>query len=170
MNKAMALLVVAILLGVLVYMYQAPAPDAASNGAEPGATAADPPSRPPAATQATRGVLDISVHSIEELKVLFDRAEEFAQRPRPVGGQDSIVLVLHGPEVEFFAIPNYEEYRDIVDRAARLDAFEVVDVRICRTMMENYGLGPDDIPAFIEQVPDGAAEVERLTREGYTYF
>jgi intracellular sulfur oxidation DsrE/DsrF family protein len=36
--------------------------------------------------------------------------------------------------------------------------------------MDRYDIGRDDIPAFIEQVPDGAAEVERLTREGYVYF
>jgi len=28
----------------------------------------------------------------------------------------------------------------------------------------------DDIPAFIEQVPYGPGEVERLVREGYVYF
>jgi intracellular sulfur oxidation DsrE/DsrF family protein len=37
-------------------------------------------------------------------------------------------------------------------------------------MMERFDIGQDDIPAFIEQVPDGAAEVDRLTREGYIYF
>jgi intracellular sulfur oxidation DsrE/DsrF family protein len=115
-------------------------------------------------------VFDISVHSIEELEVLFDRAEDLARRPRPVGGEDNIVLVLHGPEVEVFAISNYERYRSLVDRAARLDAFDVVDVRICQTMMQQFGIEADDIPAFIEQVPNGAREVERLTREGYTYF
>jgi intracellular sulfur oxidation DsrE/DsrF family protein len=110
------------------------------------------------------------VHSVEELEVLFDRAEELARRPNPVGGENNIVLVLHGPEVEFFAISNYDRYRDIVDRAARLDAFHVVDVRICQSMMQNYGIEADDVPAFIEQVPNGAVEVERLTREGYIYF
>ena len=95
----------------------------------------------------SRGVFDISVHSIEELEVLFERAEEIASRPRPVGGADSIVLVLHGPEVEFFAISNYDRYRSIVDRAARLDAFDVVDVKICRTMMQQYDIGADEYGA-----------------------
>jgi intracellular sulfur oxidation DsrE/DsrF family protein len=115
-------------------------------------------------------VLDISVHSLEELRVLLDRAEKLAMRPQPQGETSGVVLVLHGPEVEFFAISNYSRYKDVVDQAARLDAFDVVDVKICRSMMERLGVGRDDIPAFIEQVPYGPGEVERLVREGYVYF
>lgn len=117
-----------------------------------------------------RAVLDISVHTIEELRVVLDRAEKLAVAPHPEGEEDSVVLVLHGPEVEFFAISNYENYRDIVDQAARLDAFDVVDVRICETMMSKYGLESGDIPSFIERVPFGPGEVARLRREGYVYF
>jgi intracellular sulfur oxidation DsrE/DsrF family protein len=117
-----------------------------------------------------RTVLDISVHSIEGLKVLFDRAEELAMRPQVPGEEASVVLVLHGPEVKFFSIRNYEQYKDIVDQAARLDAFDVVDVKICQTMMGIEGIDRDDIPSFIEQVPLGPGEVERLTREGYVAF
>jgi len=115
-------------------------------------------------------VLDVSVHSLDELKVLLDRAEEVAARPQSQGEKAAVVLVLHGPEVEFFAISNYPRYKDIVDQAARLDAFDVVDVKICQSMMERLGVERDDIPAFIEQVPYGPGEVERLVREGYVYF
>jgi intracellular sulfur oxidation DsrE/DsrF family protein len=117
-----------------------------------------------------RAVLDISVHTIEGLKVLFDRAEELAMRPQAQGEEASVVLVLHGPEVEFFSIRNYEQYKDIVDQAARLDAFDVVDVKICKTMMGVKGIGSDDIPSFIEQVQLGPSEVERLLQEGYVAF
>ena len=117
-----------------------------------------------------KAVLDITVHTIDELRVLFDRAEQLALAPQPPGGEASVVLVLHGPEVEFFSISNYDKYKDIVDQAARLDAFDVVDVKICQTMMEIRGIPRDDIPAFIEQVPLGTVEVERLVREGYVYF
>jgi hypothetical protein len=115
-------------------------------------------------------VLDISVHSLDELKVLLDRAEEIAARPQSQGEMAGVVLVLHGPEVEFFAISNYPRYKDIVDQAARLDAFDVVDVKICQSMMDRQGIAREDIPAFIEQVPYGPGEVERLVREGYVYF
>jgi intracellular sulfur oxidation DsrE/DsrF family protein len=174
MKQGMALLAVAVLLGLLAYLYGGGATkslpdDAGTVPSEESGSSVNPDSLHSDATP-TRGVFDISVHSVEELEVLFDRAEEHARRPKPLGGEESIVLVLHGPEVEFFAISNYDSYRAIVDRAARLDAFHVVDVKICQTMMKNYGIEADDIPAFIEQVPNGAAEVERLTREGYVYF
>ena len=124
----------------------------------------------PEAGVPNKAVLDITVHTVDELKVLFDRAEQLALAPQPPGVEASVVLVLHGPEVEFFSISNYGKYKDIVDQAARLDAFDVVDVKICQTMMEISGIPRDDIPAFIEQVPQGPAEVERLVREGYVYF
>jgi len=117
-----------------------------------------------------KAVLDISVHTIEGLKVLFDRAEELAMLPRPGGEDASVVLVLHGPEVEFFSIKNYDKYKDIVDQAARLDAFDVVDVKICQTTMGVRGIEQNDIPSFIEQVPYGPGEVERLKQEGYVTF
>jgi len=78
--------------------------------------------------------------------------------------------VLHGPEVEFFSTRNYAQYKDIVDQAARLDAFDVVDVKICQSMMEARGIERDDIPSFIEQVPLGPGEIERLVRQGYVVF
>ena len=117
-----------------------------------------------------RAVLDISVHTIEGLKVLFDRAEELAMRPQAPGEEASVVLVLHGPEVKFFSIRNYEKYKEIVDQAARLDAFDVVDVKICQTMIGIEGIDRDDIPSFIEQVPIGPGEVDRLVQEGYVAF
>jgi intracellular sulfur oxidation DsrE/DsrF family protein len=57
-----------------------------------------------------------------------------------------------------------------VDQAARLDALDIVDVKICQTMMKIAGVERDDIPSFIEQVPLGSAEVDRLVEEGYVYF
>jgi len=124
----------------------------------------------PADAAPGRAVFDISVHTVEGLQVLLDRAEELAMRPQVPGEENSVVLVLHGPEVEFFSIKNYEQYRDLVDQAARLDAFDVVDVKICQTMMGLHGVERDDIPAFIEQVPLGSLEIERLVGEGYVAF
>ncbi|HSG10609.1 MAG TPA: DsrE family protein [Gammaproteobacteria bacterium] len=117
-----------------------------------------------------RAVLDITVHTVEELQVLFERAETLAQTPRVKEDNARVVLVLHGPEVEFFSTRNYDRYREIVDRAAHLDALDIVDVVICQTMMAARGIARDDIPPFIEQVPVGTVEVERLLGEGYVYF
>jgi intracellular sulfur oxidation DsrE/DsrF family protein len=144
----------------------------------------DPVSQPVASSTATgdttaadttpaipgRVVLDITVHTIEELHVLMERAEKLAGSPRMDEQDAGLVLVLHGPEVEFFSTRNYLSYKDIVDQAARLDALEIVDVKICQEMMAVKGIARDDIPAFIEQVPNGQVEVDRLVSEGYVYF
>ena len=165
MKRILLLLVIAA--SLLLYLDQQesePVTDIAESGSAPSKDVL------PEAGVPNKAVLDITVHTIDELKVLFDRAEQLALAPQPPGGEASVVLVLHGPEVEFFSISNYDRYKDIVDQAARLDAFDVVDVKICQTMMEIRGIPRDDIPAFIEQVPLGTVEVERLVREGYVYF
>ena len=135
-------------------------------------TAVDVPveSPPPADGLPEKLVMDVSVHTIEGLRILFNRAEELAMTPRPRGENTSLVLVLQGPEVEYFSIKNYGQYKDIVDQAARLDAFDVVDVSICQTMLSARGIERADIPSFIEQVPYGPGEVERLKHEGDVTF
>lgn len=173
MKQGITLALTAGLLVVFVYLLQEPGSDSRGIDNTPVASAGPPGgSQEPAAEhqEAVRSVLDISVHTREELKFLLDRAERFVREPRPVGRADHIVLVLHGPEIEFFSRRNYEQYRDLVDQAARLDAFDIVDVKICQTMMRVRGVERDDIPAFIEQVPFGEAEIKRLAGEGYVYF
>lgn len=112
-------------------------------------------------------VYDISLHDSAELKVLLDRLETLAKQPHPQDSQPDIALVLHGPELNFFAIRNYPSYRELVDLAAKLDAFRVIEVKACRTRMQALELRPEDIPAFIEIVPYGPGEVDRLEAEGY---
>ena len=174
MKQVMGWMLVGVLLlvAVAVYMSQTDAPQVTvvspEIAADEPATAVETPA--PVDGVPDKIVLDVSVHTIEGLRVLFDRAEKLAMTPRPKGENATLVLVLHGPEVEYFSISNYDRYKDIVDQAARLDAFDVVDVRICQTMIGARGIERTDIPSFIEQVPYGPGEVERLRQEGYVAF
>ncbi len=140
-----------------------PAGAPATRAARPPLDAIVPPQR----RAPLRRYADISVHSEEALALLFDRVEALLDHPRSKGEQPVISLVLHGPEVEFFALKNYDRYKDLVDRAARLAAFGAVDISICQTQMRVRGIGSDEVPAFLRQVPYGPDEVERLRREGY---
>jgi intracellular sulfur oxidation DsrE/DsrF family protein len=115
----------------------------------------------------TQAVYDITLHDADQLRVLLRRLEQLAHRPNTRDELPEIALVLHGQEVEFFALGNYEKYRDLVDLAAKLDAFQIVEVKMCETRMRNLGLDRRDIPAFIELVPYGPDEVDRLIEEGY---
>ena len=167
MHRFIILIAVLVALAAFIYSDRLGMGPVVETG-EPGEMStlkSDPPAQLP-----DRAVLDITVHTVEELQVLLERAEHLARSPRDNDQNASVVLVLHGPEVEFFSTRNYDQYKDVVDRAARLDSLEVVDVRICQTMMATRGVARDDIPPFIEQVPDGRVEVERLVDEGYVYF
>jgi len=125
---------------------------------------------PPPVEQQPNRVADISVHTQEELEILFARVEQLLDRPR-TGDETALVnLVLHGPEVEFFAIKNYEKYKAIVDHAAKLAALGAVNISICQTQMRNLGIATDEVPSFLQQVPFGPDEVEHLIESGFVYM
>ena len=55
---------------------------------------------------------DISEHSIEELQSLLQRAEEITQ----AGTEDledlEIVMILHGPDINWFTLENYNDNKE----------------------------------------------------------
>ncbi len=124
---------------------------------------------PPGAAP-TGFVADISVHSEAGLRTLLGRVEQLLERPRKSGEAPLVSLVLHGPEVEFFALKNYSQYREVVDHAAKLAALGAVDISICQTQMRTRGIGKDEVPAFLRQIPYGPEEVQRLLDSGYVYM
>jgi len=131
----------------------------------PAAWAADaaPPATP-------HRLFHITLHTPAEIEGMLTRAEQLAKTRRPDGTHAGIALVLHGPEVEFFARRNYSKYRRIVDLAARLDAAGVIEVKMCQTEMRARRIGARDVPDFIELVPYGPDEEQRLLRNGYVYL
>lgn len=115
-------------------------------------------------------VFDVSLHTVDEIRALLKRSEELSHTI-PVGDDvPSIALVLHGNEINYFANKNREQYRDIVDLAMKLDQNNIIEIKMCRTMMRFLELGEEDVPDFIELVPYGPDEVKRLQREGYRIY
>jgi intracellular sulfur oxidation DsrE/DsrF family protein len=125
----------------------------------------DPPKRETGENDAI--VIDVVLHDRKEILGMLKRAEALAMTPNPVERPRQIALVLHGPEIEHFRISKYQNNQDIVDLAAKLDAFNVIDVKMCNTMMNVLEVDRREIPAFIEIVPYGPAEVERLQQQGF---
>ncbi len=108
---------------------------------------------------------NVTLHTLDELNQLLLQAEQFvntAQKPIPV--------VLHGEEIHAFVRSNYRTHKGLVDLAARLDAFNVIEVKACERWMGVNGISAKELPPFIETVPAGLAERDRLQRSGYTYF
>jgi intracellular sulfur oxidation DsrE/DsrF family protein len=169
LRQLLILATVALLLwwsGDLLLRDRAPAARSGS-----GAPSAEPQILVPPMTGAQAGyVADISVHSVEELEALFQRIETLLDRPRGSDEAPLVSLVLHGPEVEFFAFRNYPQYRDVVDRAAKLAALGAVEISICQTQMRSRGIAEDEVPGFLRQVPYGPDEVRKLLDSGYVYM
>ena len=117
-------------------------------------------------------VAQIQLHTADELSEVLLRAERLqASGEFLPGKQMPIVFVLHGPEARVFFQNNYLQYKRLVDMAARLSAFEVVDIRVCETWMGGDGLDRDSLPPFVGTVHFGPEEQRRLLKdEDYIYF
>jgi len=90
--------------------------------------------------------------------------------PAPERDSITIAMVLHGPDIAFFAVDHYEQYRELVDLAANLDALGYVDLKICTASVNSRGLDATQFPEFIEFVPYGPDEISRLESAGYVRF
>lgn len=110
-------------------------------------------------------------NSPQEVASALERAETLYLAGDLTDSVNPIAIVLHGPEVEIFFKENYLEYKGIVDLAARLSAFGVVDVRVCEFKTRVMGRERSSVHHFIGTVPFGPDELERLVNQKkYVYF
>ncbi len=114
-----------------------------------------------------RYFFDVTDHTVEELQALLERIEEITEASPETFDELEVVMVLHGPDIGLFTQANYKQNRKLVDLAAKLDAFNIVDMKACETAMNSLGYKQSDIPPFIETVPYAPAEIERLQEQGY---
>ena len=126
---------------------------------------------PPLQTQFNVGnksyLFDVTDHSLEELEALLVRAEEITQMSSDDYDDLEIVMILHGPDIDWFTQQNYKQNKQLVDLAARLDAYDIIDMKVCETAMDSLGVERTEIPPFIESVPYSPDEMKRLLQEGY---
>ncbi len=112
-------------------------------------------------------LFDITDHSLEELEALLVRAEEVSQA-HPADFEDlEIVMIIHGPDIDLFTSQNYVENKHLIDLAARLDAYDVIDMKVCEKTMSLHGVDRDDLPSFIEPVPYAPSEIKERLQDGY---
>lgn len=112
-------------------------------------------------------LFDINKHSIDEFQALLTRAEEASKNKAEDYPDLEIVMVIHGPDIKWFTLENYDDNKQLIDLAARLDAYDVIDMKVCEKTMSYNGVDRKDIPSFIESVPYGPAEVKNRLRDGY---
>jgi len=115
----------------------------------------------------TRYVFDVVIHKPEQMDKLLGRIEQLSSTITPNKDDPRLALVLHGPEIAFFTRKNYPRYMNLVDRAAALDKKGIIDVKVCDTMIRQLNIDDSELPDFVEHVPYGPAEVERLIKQGF---
>ncbi len=132
--------------------------------------ASPPESSPAIDSDGQKYLARIQLHSREEMAAFFAKAEQILQGRTTYDLGHPVAFVLHGPEVELFARESYGTNKDLVDQAALLDAFGVIDVKVCATYLSNQGIRRESLPAFIDVVPYGPAYEKTLRDNGYVEF
>lgn len=82
----------------------------------------------------------------------------------------SIVVVIHGDAIPFFAIEGMKKHSDIMRRAQSLTVGTSIEFRMCRAAAKVMKYEPKDIHGFVKMVPMADAEIVRLQRENYAYM
>ena len=112
---------------------------------------------------------DVTNHSKHEVHSLLLRAQEiYDSLPAEQRQSLKVAMVLHGPDLEYFAKRNYAKHKDLVDTAAKLEAFGFIDLKVCAVSARSHGVEEDGFPPFIDIVPFGPGEIRELERQGYT--
>lgn len=117
-----------------------------------------------------RYLAQVQAHTKSEIETLLDRADGVVNKVLLGEKVTPIEFVLHGEEVKLFFRRNYAVNKMLIDRAAKLDAFNVIDIKVCETWMHINGESLKELYPFIETVPLGPAEERRLVKQGYLYF
>lgn len=123
-------------------------------------------------TTANHYVARLELRAPEELEAALDRVEaafspsEQQRFPRI----QPVSFVLHGDEINVFRSKNYQRYQQLVDRTARLVAFQMIDVQICETWLRTNGVERSELPVFVDTVPVGIVRENKLMSSGSRYF
>ena len=110
-------------------------------------------------------VYDVNVKTLHAINGVLDRASFLSKITGADPFDSSIVLVLHGPEIPFFARKNYIKYKELMHRAQSLVESETLVIKMCKLAAEGHGLKPEQIHGFVKMVPMGDAEIIRLQNE-----
>ncbi|MGB5475040.1 MAG: hypothetical protein WBQ78_16375 [Gammaproteobacteria bacterium] len=116
-------------------------------------------------------VYDVAVADVDNFSRVLDRVSFLNNVYHSDPFDASIVLVLHGDEIPFFAVDNFSRYQELMRRAQSLTVAGTVQFRMCRIAAAGHDLEPGQIHGFVKVVPMADAEIVRLQQEeGYVYM
>lgn len=120
----------------------------------------------------TAYLAQIELHTAAELQSALQRADKlFNDGDLRPGKNPPVAFILHGAEAKALQQNKYQQNKALVDLAARLSAFQVVDIKVCETWMKGQKIDTTMLPPFIGTVPYAPDAKKRLLEEqGYVYF
>ena len=110
-------------------------------------------------------VYDVAVSSVAALTNVLDRVSYLNTLYHANPFDSSLVMVLHGDEIPFFAIQNHAKYKELMARAESLTKSGNIRFRMCEVAARGHGFKPEDVHGFVEIVPMADAEIVRLQLE-----
>ena len=82
----------------------------------------------------------------------------------------SIVVVIHGDAIPYFAIGEFSENEKIMRRAQSLIVGTSIEFRMCSAAARLLNYEANDIHGFVKMVPMADAEIVRLQHDGHAYL
>jgi len=114
---------------------------------------------------------DLTAGDEASVRNILDRASYLSKLYNADPFDSSIVIIIHGDAIKFFATRNYPRYRRLMQRAHALSIGTTIHFRMCKAAAARQGLHPKDIHGFVTMVPMADAEITRLELEqGYAYM
>lgn len=113
---------------------------------------------------------DLTSGNIDDLSSIVDRAGYLFKLYGSDTFESSIVIIIHGDAIPFFAINKLNKYRDIMNRAQSLTVGTSIEFRMCSAAAKVLNYEAKDIHGFVQMVPMADAEIIRLQHDGYAYM
>ncbi len=118
-----------------------------------------------------RVVYDVAVDSVGAMESVLDRVSYLNNLYQADPFESSIVVVLHGGEIPFFAVENMARHGELMRRAQSLTVAGPIEFRMCTVAARAHGFEPADIHGFVTMVPMADGEIIKLQREDdYAYM
>ncbi|MFW6041952.1 MAG: DsrE family protein [Guyparkeria sp.] len=115
-------------------------------------------------------VYDVAAADAEELDGIIGRVSHLNNEYAGDGFDAHIVVVLHGDEIPLFTHEEYEENKELMERAQSLTVAGNIEYRMCAAAAALHDVEPEDVHGFVNVVPMADAEIIELQHEGYAYM
>jgi len=113
---------------------------------------------------------DLTSGNKEDISNILDRVSYLFKLYESDIFDSSIVVIIHGDAIPFFAIEGMKKHSEIMKRAQSLTVGTSIEFRMCRAAAKVLKYEPEDIHGFVKMVPMADAEIVRLQKNNYTYM